>query len=136
MSNKCYLEFEGFDEVISRLNKLGANVKNISEKALKKTHSIITKKADEAIMPHNATHQTEKSLQREAEIEWIGNVASVKTGFSINEGGLASIFLMYGTPRMKKDQKLYNAFWSKSTQNEIKEAQKEILYDEIRRLDG
>ncbi|MCI8363103.1 MAG: hypothetical protein HFJ41_08430 [Clostridia bacterium] len=136
MSNKTYVEFEGFDEAIARLNKLGANVKNISEKALKKTHSIITKKADEAIMPHNETHQTEKSLRREAEIEWVGNVASVKTGFSISEGGIASIFLMYGTPRMKKDQKLYNAFWSKSTQNEIKEAQKEIFYEEIRRLNG
>lgn len=136
MSNKTYIEFEGFDEAIARLNKLGANVKNISEKALKKTHSIITEKADEAIIPHNETHQTEKSLRREAEIEWVGNVASVKTGFSISEGGLASIFLMYGTPRMKKDQKLYNAFWSKSTQNEIMEAQKEIFYDEIRRLNG
>lgn len=136
MSNKTYIEFEGFNEAIARLNKLGANVKNISEKALKKTHSIITEKADEAIMPHNETHQTEKSLRREAEIEWVGNVASVKTGFSISEGGIASIFLMYGTPRMKKDQKLYNAFWSKSTQNEIKEAQKEIFYDEIRRLNG
>lgn len=136
MSNKVYLEFEGFDTAIARLNKLGANVKGISEKALKKTHSIITDKAEEAIIPHNETHQTEKSLQREAKIEWVGTTASVKTGFSISEGGLASIFLMYGTPRMKKDQKMYNAFWSKSTQEEVRQAQKEIFYNEIRRLDG
>lgn len=134
MSNKIFLEFEGFDAAIARLNKLGGNVKGISEKALKKTHSIITKKAEEAITPHNETHQTEKSLRKEAEIEWVGTTASVKTGFSISEGGLASIFLMYGTPRMKKDQKMYNAFWSKSTQDEVKKAQKEIFYNEIRRL--
>ena len=70
MSNKVYLEFEGFDAAIARLNKLGGNVKGISEKALKKTHQIITKKAEEAITPHNETHQTEKTLRREAEIEW------------------------------------------------------------------
>ena len=44
MSNKAYLEFEGFNEAIARLNKLNANTKNISEKSLKKTHEIITKK--------------------------------------------------------------------------------------------
>lgn len=136
MSNKTHLEFEGFDEAIARLNKIGANVKNISEKALKKTHSIITENAKEAITPHNQTYQTEKSLQKEAKIEWNGTVASVKTGFSISAGGLASIFLMYGTPRMKKDQKMYNAFWGKSTQQEVSEAQKEIFYNEIRRLNG
>ena len=38
MSNKAYLEFEGFNEAIARLNKLNANTKNISEKSLKKTH--------------------------------------------------------------------------------------------------
>ena len=136
MSNKTYLEFEGFDEAISRLTKLGGNVKGIAEKALKKTHSIVTQKAEDAITPHNQTYQTEKSLRKEAEIEWEGTLASVKTGFSISEGGIASIFLMYGTPRQKKDQKMYNAFWSKSTQNEVMEAQKEIFYEEIRRLNG
>ena len=49
MSNKAYLEFEGFNEAIARLNKLNANTKNISEKSLKKTHEIITKKAQEAL---------------------------------------------------------------------------------------
>ena len=136
MSNKVYLEFEGFDEAIARLNKLNGNVKQISEIALKKTHSIITEKAEKAIEPHNQTHQTEKSLRKEAKIEWAGTIASVQTGFSISEGGLASIFLMYGTPRMKKDQKMYNAFWSKSTQEEVRNAQREIFYDEIRRLGG
>lgn len=152
MSNKTHIEFEGFDEAIARLNKLGANVKNISEKALKKTHSIITEKAEEAITPHNETHQTEKSLRREVEIEWSGDIASVKTGFSISEGGLASIFLMYGTQshsvsnqygknlgvaeKTKKDTKMYNAFFGNSTHKEVEEAQKEIFYKEIRRLNG
>lgn len=136
MSNKTYLEFEGFNKAIARLQKLEGNVKATSEKALKKTHSIITKKAEDAIKSHNKTYQTDKSLRREAEVEWAGTIASIKTGFSISQGGIASIFLIYGTPRQKKDQKMYNAFWGSSTQNEVREAQKEIFYNEIRRLNG
>lgn len=37
---------------------------------------------------------------------------------------------------MKKDTKMYNAFFGASTRKEIAEAQKEIFYNEIRRLDG
>lgn len=152
MSNKTRIEFDGFEETISRLNKLNANVKNITEKALKKTHEIITKKAENAITPHNQTHQTEKTLRKEAEIEWEGTLASVKTGFSISEGGLASIFLMYGTQshavsnqygrnlgiaeETKKDAKMYSAFFGSATRKEVTEAQKEIFYNEIRRLNG
>lgn len=152
MSNKSRIEFDGFDEAIARLNKLNGNVKNISEKALKKTHEIITQKAQDAITPHNDTHQTEKTLRKEAEIEWNGSLASVKTGFSISEGGLASIFLMYGTQshaagnqygknlgvaeETKKDAKMYNAFFGSSTRKEVAEAQREIFNSEIRRLNG
>lgn len=152
MGHKTQIEFEGFENVLSKLTKMNANVKGITEKALKKTHQIVTKKAEEAIEPHHDTGATEKSLYREANVEWAGTVASVSTGFSIREGGLASIFLMYGTPRhavsnqygrtkgivdkTKKDSEMYNAFWSKKTQNEIMEAQEEIFYAEIRKLDG
>lgn len=152
MSNKTRIEFDGFDEAIARLNKLNGNVKAISEKALKKTHEIITKKAEDAITPHNQTHQTEKTLRKEAEIEWEGTLASVKTGFSISEGGLASIFLMYGTQshavsnqyaknigivaEHSKDAKLYNAFFGARTRKEVSEAQREIFNNEIRRLNG
>lgn len=133
---KAYLEFEGFDKVISRLSKLEGDTKATTEKALKKTHEIVTKKAEEAIKPHYETGATERSLYREGKVEWTGTLASVNVGFSISKGGLASIFLMYGTPRMKKDQKLYNSVWGTSTRKEVLEAQEEIFYEEIRRLNG
>lgn len=133
---KAYLEFEGFEEAISRLTKLQGDVKGTTEKALKKTHSIITKKAEESIKPHKETGATEKSLYREGKVEWAGTLASVNVGFSISKGGLASIFLMYGTPRMKKDQKLYNSIWGNSTRKEVLQAQEDIFYDEIRKMGG
>lgn len=135
MANKTRIEFEGFEEVITRLTKLDGDIKDVTEKALRETHKVITKKAETAIAPHKQTGATAKSLVKNAEIEWVGSEASVKTGFSIRQGGLPSIFLMYGTPRMKKDQNLYNAFFGNKTKKEIMELQESIFYDEIRRLD-
>lgn len=133
---KAYLEFEGFDKAIARLTKLGGNTKSTTEKALKKTHEIITDKAEKAIRPHKETGATEKSLYREGKVDWAGTLASVNVGFSISKGGLASIFLMYGTPRMKKDQNLYNSVWGTATRKEVLNAQEEIFFEEIRKLDG
>lgn len=135
MANKTRIEFDGFEEVIARLIKLNGDIKGVTEKALRETHKVITKKAEAAIAPHKETGVTEKSLKRNAEIEWVGTLASVETGFSIRNGGLASIFLMYGTPRMQKDQNLYNAFFGNKTKKEVMELQEKLFYDEIRRLD-
>lgn len=136
MANKTRIEFEGFEEVMARLKKLDGDMKGTTEKALKETHAIVTKKALEAIRPHKDTGATERSIKANADVNWSGSLASSEVGFSISKGGLAHIFLMYGTPRMKKDQKLYNAFWSNSTIKEVQAKQEEIFYAEIRRLDS
>jgi len=41
--------------------------------------------------------------------------------------------VMYGTPRMKKSQLMYNAFYGKQTLDEIKKAQEEVFYGAIGR---
>ena len=134
MANKTKIEFDGFEEVIARLNKLGGNIRGTTEKALKETHSLITKQAKDAIIPHRLTGETEKSLVLNPQVVWEGTIASVQTGFDISNGGLPSIFLMYGTPRMSKDQKLYNAFFGAKTKKDVKKIQEDIFYEEIRRL--
>jgi len=149
---KLQIEFDGFDEVIARLNKLGARTKPIAEQALKESHAYVTEQVQSAIAPHKQTGKTEASLQTSPKIEWSGSLGSVEVGFDIHHGGLPSIFLMYGTPRHAganqygkhgksvggtgKDSKLYNAFYGTKTRNKIKEIQEEIFYAEIRRLNG
>lgn len=130
------LEVQGLDGIMKRLNDANADVKQAVNRALTETHRIVTEKADTAIQQHRLTGQTERSLRRNAVIEWQGDVAEVKVGFDIAHGGLASVFLMHGTPRKKKDQKLYNAFFGKSTQQEYIRAQEEILYDAIREAES
>lgn len=142
--NRMTIEFEGFDEVIAKMYKLEGNVKETTERGLKKTHEIITAKAQEAVQKPNlpakgrySTGTTEKMLKTDADVYWEGTVAKVPVGFKIHKhDGLPSLFMIYGTPRYMKNQKMYNAFWSSKTHNEVIEAQKEIFYEELRKLEG
>lgn len=131
---KFKVEFDGFDRMLKRLKALDGDVRKTTEEALRETFDIVTKKADAAITPHRETGETEASLRKNAKIEWQGDVAGVRVGFDISNGGLPSIFLMYGTPKMPKDQKLYNAFYGTKVRKEIHAAQEEIFFREIRRL--
>lgn len=136
------VEFDGLNELIERITKLDGNVKNVTEKALKATHAHITPKLHEDMKPHNRSGaRTEKSIQDNPKITWAGDVASVDIGFDIGNGGLASVFLMYGTkvygtPRTPKDQKLYNDVYGKKTTADIRTLQQDIFYDELRKLGG
>ena len=130
---KMKLQVEGLDKLTERLKALDVDIKKVSEDALKETHRIVTDKAKIEIKKHNQTGVTESSLKLQPKVSWSGTTASVSVGFDIANGGLPSIFLMYGTPKMKKDQKLYNAFYGKQTQKEIVEKQTDIFYEAIRR---
>ena len=136
MATKAYIEFDGFDEIVARLYKLDGNVREVTEDALKKTKQHVHKKLEAAMQKHNQTFETVHSLDDQTTVEWTGSTASIDIGFHISKGGLPSIFLMYGTPRMKKDSKLYNALYGKKARDEIKKIQEDTFYDEIRRLGG
>lgn len=135
MASKMKLEFDGFDEVVSRLKKLDGNVKTTSEEALKKSKRFVHEQIGSAMNKHNRTHRTIKSLDSYSDVEWSGSVGTISVGFDLSKGGMPSIFLMYGTPKMKKDQQLYNAVYGKATQAKVREIQEEAFYDAIRRLE-
>lgn len=46
-----------------------------------------------------STGDTMEHLSKELVIKWEGNMARLGLGFVLQEGGLVSIFLMYGTPQ-------------------------------------
>ena len=45
-----------------------------------------------------STGETMKHLDTGMEPDWQGNIARLPLGFNLKDGGLVSIFLMYGTP--------------------------------------
>lgn len=133
---KMQMQVEGLDALMERMQKLGADTRSAVNKALIETHKIVTEKAEAAIEQHKRTGATEASLRHEAVPEWSGDVASIKVGFDIENGGLPSIFLMYGTPQTKPDPALYNAFFGKDTIKEIVEAQEKAIYTAIHSAEG
>ena len=70
---------------------------------------------------------TEESIVNDKKVEWTGEVAEVKVGFSIRDGGLASIFLMYGTPTIEPDMELYNSIYGSQTKSKVRKKQKEVF---------
>lgn len=125
--NKIGLQIEGFEELIERLDASGGDVKKAVEESLEIAHSITSKKLLEDMKKHHKTGDTEKSIIKEARIEWEGMSASVEIGFDFGNGGLPSVFLMYGTPRTKPDKKLYNDIYGNATRREIGQKQEEIF---------
>ena len=133
---KFGIEFDGFADMMAKLDELEGDLKKVTEDCLEVAHDIITPKVHDAMKKHRQTGDTEKSIKDNSSVEWEGMTASVDIGFKISEGGLPSIFLMYGTPRMKKDTKLYSAIYGKKTRDEIAKMQALIMADEINKKLG
>lgn len=150
--NRLRMQTNGFKEMFEKLDKANADVKKIAEEALKKTFDAVTPGIAAAIQAHKDTGVTEDSLTKEAVIEWQGNTAKVPVGFNIKEGGLPSIFLMYGTPKhmvsnqygktgksqggTAQDMTLYNSIYGTSTRRKVKDAQEGVLKEEMGRIFG
>lgn len=126
------MQFDGMDAIIRQLEQLEVDVRQTVTDALQEAGQLVTEQARAAIQPHYRTGKTEASLRENPTVEWTGTEAAVNVGFDINNGGLPSIFLMYGTkvhgtPRAKKDTKLYNAFYGAETQKKIEKIERDAL---------
>ena len=134
MGKKLRLEFAGFEEMAERLDKLGGDLKKTTEKALIETHKLLTPKVEDAFKRHDVkySHDTMKSLKKDPKVEWNGSTAEIGVGFKISEGGFPSIFIMYGTPRMQPDKKVYNSIYG--NKKKVKELQEGIFAEEIAKL--
>ena len=122
--------------MLNELKQLEADVRQTTEAALTEVGKLVTEQAEAAIQPHKRTGRTESALLKQPTVEWTGEEATVHVGFDIANGGLPSIFLMYGTPRMKKDAKLYNAFYGAETQKRIEEIERKAFEKAIEEAGG
>lgn len=134
--NKITLQFKAFEEFAEKLDKLGGDLRATTEKALQNSHDYVTPKIEKDMKNHKRTGKTAGSIRSDAKVEWDGSVASVDIGFDITHYGLPSIFLMYGTPKMKKDQNLFDDIYGKTTQKKIKELQEKTFARAIKKVMG
>lgn len=127
----CELKFKGSKEIIYKFQELGEDLEKALTTALSDSAKYVAESATSAMEKHNRTHKTVDSIDRTYKVEKRGNVLKVPVGFHISKGGLASIFLMYGTPRMAKDTNLYNSIRGTKTRKKIAEIQKKAFTEAI-----
>ena len=134
--NRLTLNFKGFQEYMEKLDRLGADTQHIAEEALRQTHAAVTPGIEAAIAPHDFTGKTHRSLVTDARIESEGTIIKVPVGFDINAGGIAHIFLMYGTPKIAPDSNLYNSIYGTSTKTKARKVQKQVFDEELKKVMG
>jgi hypothetical protein len=141
--NKIGLQFSGLDEMIERLEAAEANIKSATEAALKASKSIVnqglTKDTTNANFPAGGKYATgalKKSIDKDFNVKWEGTTAGIEIGYDFKKSGMAQIFLMYGTPKMAKVQKIYDDIYGTRTKRKIAEAQKAAMQKVIDRVGG
>ena len=145
MVKKCKMsiDFKGFEEYAEKLDELNADLKSVIGKALQNSHDYVTANLHKEMKKHRNTGETEESIMGDSKVEWDGTTASIDVGFDITDGGLPSIFLMYGTPRhapghpgTSADQRLYDAIYGKATKKKLNELQEKTLARAVKRVMG
>lgn len=135
--NRIRIQFGGFEEYAEKIDKLGGDLKSIFNEALVESKKLVTPEIKNRMEKHHLTGVTESTIDETSEVTWSGTTGEIKIGFNFGNGeGLPSIFLMYGTPRMKKDTALYNSIYGAATKKKITALQKEIFERELKMLGG
>ena len=134
--NKIGLHFDGWEEYMAKLDEIGSGeaMKRGVEEALKASkeyvNSVLEQKVTEAKLPAKgkySTGETKRSLDSGMEVEWSAMTGEIKVGFDMKKSGLTSIFLMYGTPRMKPVAGLKSAIYGTKTKKAIQSIQEEAM---------
>ena len=140
---KMGLQFDGWEETIAKLDNLAGNnvTKKVVSEALIKSKEHVNVGIEKAVISGSlpakgkfSTGDTKSSINRDSDVTWQGQTASIKVGFDFKKSGTTSIFLMYGTPKMKPAKGLKNAIYGSKAQKEIAEIQSEIINKHIKEV--
>lgn len=145
MSNaksKITLEFPGIKETIERFEKMDLAIGPAVTEALQESYNYVTSHLTDQIEQHRRTGKTAESLLKNEKVQVEGTTYFIHVGFDVGNGGLASIFLMYGSPKhvvtryhgkkkstwnhpgMDADAILYDLVFGPTTKSEIAKIQK------------
>lgn len=141
---KMSIVFDGFSDLAQAIDKAGGDLKEAVDEALTKTQDLVQENVKTASTVYTgkglkgyATGAMVRSIMASESPEWHGSIAEVGSGFTTNGGAtkagfMHSIFVMYGTPKMTKDQKLYNAIKGTRTRKQIAQLQQEVMNDHLK----
>ena len=143
--NKITLSFPGMKETLDKFEKMNGALGPAVTEALQESYNYVTSHLEDQIEQHHRTGRTAESLLRNEKVQVEGTTYFINVGFDVGNGGLASIFLMYGTPKhkitryhgkkksswdhpgMDADAILYDLVFGKTTKSEIAKIQKKVF---------
>ncbi len=138
--NKIGLQID-MENMVSSLEAAEADVKDAIANVLKASKRLVTdtlvKDTVKANFPAKGKYSTgrlAKSIDTNYNVEWKGPVAEIKVGYDFKKDGLVSVFLMYGTPRHAKSQKIYNDFYGARIKKQLAQIQQESLNKILERM--
>lgn len=137
---KTGVEIVGLDELIESLERFGEDVSKVADKALIQTKEYINQNLISAMNSSrfdfdSRSGNTRKSLDQDKRTEHGDGQVSILAGYDIANGGIASIMLMYGTPTITPDRKLYAAVFGAKTKKEVAEIQGEVFQNALREVE-
>ena len=137
MGNTLKLDLKGFNELITKLEGLGGEVKPVVTDALEQAAETVEWDTKDAVKKANlpakgrySTGDTAASITENARAEWSGTIAEIGLGFDYGKKG-AGGFLITGTPRMKPDYELNRIYKQKKYMSKLQNEMSEIVNDEI-----
>ena len=150
------LNFDEVAELSEKLEKLGGDLQQVTTDALQFIPDYINPKLRAAMSKHTkySRGKTASTIVEDQKVTWSGYTASIPVGFDLKNGGLPSVFLMYGTPRhapknqwggptrpgarehpgTQADEELKGAIYGKKTQAEIAAKQQAIFEAALEKL--
>lgn len=142
--NKMGLKFEGWDEYMAKLDELGGSgaMKRGVEAGLKASKSYVNPLINKAVTTPNlpaggkygSGADVRAAIDQELKVEWDGMTGEINIGFTFENIGLLSIYLIYGTPKMSPAKGLKAAIYGAKTQKEVARIQQEALSKVIKRI--
>lgn len=146
MARKGYgFDISALEKYGEQLDQLGgsAALKRATQAGMAAAKAQVNKLATEAMQPNNlpaggaySTGETLGALNKDFDVTWTGNLAELPVGFDLYDGGMASVFLMNGTPRMAPANGLWHAFYGKPEQRIVKKELEKAVVKVLKKLGG
>lgn len=143
--NKITLSFPGMKETFEKFEKMDLAIGPAVTEALQESYNYVTSHLADQIEQHHRTGKTAESLLKNENVQVEGTTYFINVGFDVSNGGLASIFLMYGSPKhaitryhgkkkstwnhpgMDADAVLYDLVFGPATKSVIEKIQKKTF---------
>lgn len=146
--NTMRLNMTGFNELVTKYEGLGGDVKEIVKRELEKVGHIIGEDTAEAVQPNNLpakgkfsrrSKPTEKSIIQKPQAQTLGSyIVEIGVGFDFEKEGAGGYLIKgyyqnyHGTPRhMDYDKKLHDMYVGKSYMRKLQRTMQQDVQKEI-----